>query len=205
MAETRIRARSALDGLAVPGRHGKARGEPGVTLGEIAGLSLASVIARKGKAEATAMAAKAAFGLDLPTTPRRVESGKIAFLWAGPDQWLAASREALKAGGFERQLAGLFAGSASLTEQSDGRTVIRIAGPRARDALAKGLPIDLHARAFRPGDTALTMGAHIGLQIWQIDEAPTYEIAVFCGFAGSFWHFLTEAAAEFGYRIAEFG
>ena len=205
MAETGIRARSALDGLALPGRHGKAGGEPGVTIGETTGLSLASVIARKGKAAIVAAAAKAALGIDLPSTPRRVGTGKVAFLWAGLDQWLAVSREALNPGEFETQLANLFAGSASVSEQSDGRTVIRIAGPNARDALAKGLPIDLHPRAFRPGDTALTLAAHIGLQIWQIDENPTYEIAVFRGFAGSFWHFLTEAAAEFGYRIVEPG
>ncbi len=205
MAETRNRARSALEGVALPGRHGKADGEPGVTIGEVAGLSLASVIARKGKAAVVTTAAKAAFGIDLPGNPRRVENGKIAFLWAGPDQWLAVSREALDPGALETRLAGLFARSASITEQSDGCTVIRIAGQRARDALAKGLPIDLHPRAFKPGDTALTLAAHIGLQIWQIDEAPTYEIAVFRGFAGSFWHFLTEAAAEFGYRIAEPG
>lgn len=205
MVELPIRARSALDGLALPGRHGRPDGEPGVTLAERTGLALASVIARKGKAAALAAAAKAAFGIELPTTPRRVENPDIAFLWAGPDQWLAASREMQGPGEFEKRLAGIFAGSASVTEQSDGRTVIRIAGPRARDALAKGLPIDLHARAFRPGDTALTLAAHIGLQIWQIDENPTYEIAVFRGFAGTFWHFLTEAAAEYGYRVAEPG
>ena len=203
MAESRIRARNALHGLALPGRRGRPDGEPGVTLAERTGLALASVIARKGKAAALAASAKAAFGFELPTTPRRVENGNIAFLWAGPDQWLAASRENQNPGEFEKRLAGIFAGSASLTEQSDGRAVIRIAGPHARDALAKGLPIDRHPRAFRPGDTALTLAAHIGLQIWQIDAAPTYEIAVFRGFAGSFWHFLIEAAAEYGYRIAE--
>jgi len=203
MAEPGIRSRSALDGLALPGRHGRPDGEPGVTIAECIGLALASVIARKGKAAALAASAKVAFGLELPTTPRRVENGKIAFLWAGPDQWLAASREKQDPGKFEKQLAGIFTGSASVAEQSDGRTVIRIAGPRARDVLAKGLPIDLHSRAFRPGDTALTLAAHIGLQIWQVDDAPTYEIAIFRGFARSFWHFLTGAATEYGYRIGE--
>jgi methylglutamate dehydrogenase subunit D len=31
--------------------------------------------------------------------------------------------------------------------------VLRITSPRVRDALAKGVAIDLHPRAFRPGDT----------------------------------------------------
>jgi sarcosine oxidase subunit gamma len=203
MAE--ILARSALDGLAKPGRHGMSQGEGGVSLMEVRGLSLATVIARKDKTAALLAAAKSAFGIDLPTTPRRVESGKIAFLWAGPDQWLAVTSENLPPGIFEKRLAEALAGAASVTEQSDGRTIIRVSGPRARDTLAKGLPIDLHPKAFKTGDTALTIGAHIGLQIWQLDEAPTYDLAVFRGFAGSFWHFLTHAAAEYGYRVGEPG
>ena len=108
----------------------------------------------------------------------------------------------MPAGELETRLAPVFAGLASVAEQSDGRTVLRIAGPKARDVLAKGLPIDLHPRVFRPGDTALTVAALIGVQIWQTNEAPTYELAVFRGFARSFWNFLTESAAEYGCEIA---
>lgn len=195
-------ARSALEGLYRPGRHGKAEGAPGVTLQELAKIALASVIARKGKATEASEAARRSFGVDLPQMPRRVLGRGIEFLWAGPGQWLALCRDGLPAGELESRLAAVFAGLASVSEQSDGRTVLRIAGPKARDVLAKGLPIDLHARAFRPNDTALTVAALIGVQIWQIDEAPSYELAVFRGFARGFWHFLTESAAEYGCEIA---
>jgi methylglutamate dehydrogenase subunit D len=201
MPEITLTARSAIEREAAPRRHGMAEGEPGVSLREIAGLALATVIARKGEAAAAADAAKDAFGIELPTTPRRVERDGIAFLWAGPEQWLAVAGPGRPPGRFETVLVGVFVGHASIAEQSDGRTVIRVSGPRARDALAKGLPIDLHPRAFKPGDTALTLAAHIGLQIWQLDAAPTYEIAVFRGFARSFWQFLLDAAAEYGCRI----
>jgi sarcosine oxidase subunit gamma len=70
-----------------------------------------------------------------------------------------------------------------------------------RDALAKGFPIDLHPRAFRTGFTAVTSAAHIGAQLWQIDDAPTYEIAVARGFALSFWHWLEASAAEYGIEL----
>ena len=201
MPEITLNARSAIEREAAPRRHGKPEGEPGVILREVAGLALATVIARKGEANAAAEAAKDAFGIELPATARRIERDGVAFLWAGPEQWLAVAGPGRPAGQFETMLAGVFDGHASVTEQSDGRTVIRVSGPRARDALAKGLPIDLHPRAFKPGDTALTLAAHIGLQIWQLDAAPTYEIAVFRGFARSFWHFLLDAAAEYGCRI----
>ena len=195
-------ARSALEGLPRSGRHGKAEGAPGVTLAELHGIALASVIARKGKAAEASEAAKCSFGVALPETPRRAAGKGVEFLWAGPGQWLALSREAMPAGEFEARLAAVFAGLASVAEQSDGRTVLRIGGPKARDLLAKGLPIDLHPRVFRPGDTALTVAALIGVQIWQVDEVPTYELAVFRGFARSFWHFLIESAAEYGCEIA---
>ena len=60
------------------------------------------------------------------------------------------------------------------------------------------MPIDLHPRAFKPGDTAVTCVAHIGVQLWQIDDAPTYEFAVARSLAQSFWHWLEASAAEYG-------
>jgi methylglutamate dehydrogenase subunit D len=201
MADVRTTARSALEGLLDPSRYSRTGAERAVVLAEVGNLALASVIARKGKSGEASEAARHSFGVELPHTPRRVEGKGIEFLWAGPDQWLALARGGFKAGEFESALAAVFSGLASVAEQSDGRSVIRIAGPRARDALAKGLPIDLHPRAFRPGDTALTVAALIGVQIWQIDEKPTYEIAVFRGFARNFWHLLAESAAEYGCEI----
>ena len=202
MAEAAPVARSALEGLYRPGRQGRAEGTPGVVLAELGTIALASVIARKGKAGQASEAARRSFGVELPETPRRTLGKGIEFLWAGPEQWLAVARDGLPPGELEARLAAVFAGLASVAEQSDGRTVLRISGPKSRDTLAKGLPIDLHPRVFRSGDTGLTVAALIGVQIWQIDETPTYEIAVFRGFARSFWHFLTEAAAEYGCEIA---
>ena len=71
--------------------------------------------------------------------------------------------------------------------------------------LAKGIAIDLHPRAFKPGDVALTIAAHIGVQLWQVDEAPTYEIAVPRSLAKSLWAWLSASAAEFGYEVASGG
>ena len=83
-------------------------------------------------------------------------------------------------------------------DQSDGRIILRVTGPRVRDALAKGVPIDLHPRAFRPGDAAITTVATIGVHLWQVDDAPTYELIVPRSFAVAFREWFDEAAAEFG-------
>ena len=117
-----------------------------------------------------------------------------ALVWAGPHQWLCMSE---KPDLVPRLAAGL-AGLAAVSDQSDARTVLRVSGPRSRDVLAKGCPIDLHPRAFAPGDAALTVIAHIGVHIWQFDAAPTYDVAVFRSMAASFWSWFEVAAAEFG-------
>ena len=161
---------------------------------------MTSIMLRKGQGTALAAAARAAFDTDLPQVPRCVEARGLAFAWAGPGQWLATA-----AGGdsdaLAAKLAAAFAGRASVTAQGDGRAVLRISGPRARDVLAKGLPLDLHERAFRPGDTALSVLAHMGVQITQIDGVPSYDILLMRSFAGSFWHWLTLSAAEYGYEV----
>ena len=92
---------------------------------------------------------------------------------------------------------------AMIADQSDGRCVLRLRGMKAREVLAKGIGIDLHARAFKPGDVALTLAAHVGVQLWQLDDAPTYEIAVARSLAGSLWAWLSASAAEFGYEVVD--
>lgn len=197
MADLALEPRSGLERLAVAGRHGRTAATPGVTLALRHELALASVMARKGSEAALARRVREAFGLDLLDTPRRMSAGPVAFTWAGPGHWLASS-EAQSGSAFEIHLRETLAGLASVIDQSDGHTILRVSGPRTRDALAKGVLIDLHPRAFGPGDTAVTTVAHIGARFWQIDESPTYEFAVFRSFAADFWRWLTEAAAEFG-------
>jgi methylglutamate dehydrogenase subunit D len=80
--------------------------------------------------------------------------------------------------------------------------VLRLTGPQARAVLAKGLPIDLHPRAFAPGSAATSTISLMGVQIWQVDDAPTYDLAFFRSVSASFWHWLTASAAEFGYEVA---
>jgi sarcosine oxidase subunit gamma len=79
--------------------------------------------------------------------------------------------------------------------------VLRLSGRNIRDALAKGCLIDLHPRAFRPGDVALTSIAHISVQLWVVDEA-TFELAVPRSMAMSFWSWLRASAAPYGVEVA---
>ncbi len=195
-----LTSRSALSGIAIPGRHGRKDGDPGVTLSERVDLGLASVMGRRGRAAALDEAVRAAYATDLPDSPRCVGGPAVAFVGTGAGQWLAVS-ERLANGALAADLARTLKGNASVSDQSDGRAVVRIRGPRARDVLAKGLPIDLHPSVFAPGSAATSIVSLMGVTLWQVDNAPTYDIAFFRSLAGSFWKWLADSAAEFGYDV----
>jgi sarcosine oxidase subunit gamma len=189
---------SALKGLAVPGRHGKANGEPGLVITERLGLGLATVAARKGAPVRAAV--KSSYGVDLPDDATVGQGPEVSFVGYGPGQWLAVS-ETFAGDALARDLKQRLKGLASVSDQSGGRTVLRLSGPRARDVLAKGLPIDLHPRAFGPGSAATSTISLMGVQLWQVDGAPTYDIALFRSLSASFWRWLTASEAEFGYEV----
>lgn len=182
-------------GIGAPGS------QAGITIRPRDDLATAIVMARKGQREALAGKIRAAFGIDLPAGPKRVASGAQAFVGMGPGQWLAVEE-----GGdtltFARRLTEAVGGTASVSDQSDSRAVLRLSGARARDVLAKGLAVDLHPRVFGPGDAALSSIALIGAHLWQVDDTPTYEISVFRSMAGSFADFIWSSAAEYGVALA---
>src|SRR5262249_11963962 len=128
---------SALAGAVAAGHYGRPSVCPGVVAREIRQPGLATVTARKGRRGDLMAAVRSGFDVDLPATPRRVVGEKIAFVWVGPDQWLAARRPAPEEG-MEALLAPL-ADLAALVDQSHGRTLLALTGSRVRDALAKGV------------------------------------------------------------------
>lgn len=191
-------ATSPLADLAVPGRLGRADGPAGLVLRERRGLALATVIARAG------VDRLGVDGLDLPETPRWVAAEGVTAVWAGPRQWLLLAEGGPAAGvapGFVPGLARALAGRASVADQSDGRTVLRLAGPAARATLAKLAGIDLHPDVFRPGDVALTRMAQLSVALWQVADDPVYDIACFSTFAASLWHALVSAGEAAGIDV----
>lgn len=191
---------SALAGLAVPGRFGKPDGEPGVLISERVGLGLATVAARKGQVDALKAAVAEAYGVDLPESSAVAQGPAVSFIGQGPGQWLAVS-ETLANEALARDLAQHIAGLASISDQSGGRTVLRVSGKRAREVLAKGLPIDLDPRAFPLGSAATSVISLMGVQLWQVDDTRSYDIAIFRSLSQSFWRWLTVSAGEFGYEV----
>jgi sarcosine oxidase subunit gamma len=199
MAENILAPQSPFEGLAAV-----ATGQ-GVTVSDREGVGLSTILVRKGQAAALAACVKDRFGIELPCTPRRVSNGRIAFIATGPESWLAVGEDCPDR--FSSSLRDAVGAHAAVVDQSDGYAVLRVSGPKVRDTLAKGVPIDLHARAFRTGDVAGTVVSHIGVTLWRLDDredgAPVFEIIVFRSLAGSFWDWLAESSAEFGLTVLE--
>ena len=199
MAEIMLKARTAFDGLLKPvGKSGTA----GVRVRERADLSLATVLVRKGQGGALASKVKDSLSLELPTTPARVASGDLAFVATGRGAWLAVR----EGGGYglAPELARTLDGLASVSDQTDGFAVLRLAGRNVRDVLAKGAHIDLHSDVFQVGAAAVTDASHIGITLWRLpDEGgdPVFEVGLFRSYAGSFWSWLEASAAEFGLAV----
>lgn len=126
-----------------------------------------------------------ALGLALPLdTCRSVANGVLRILWAGPDDWFVIAPRGQQDVVCARLRAALAGTHHAVTDVSSGYTVLQLAGAPAREVLAQGCPLDLHARAFREGDC---MGSHFfkaAVWLWQTDAAPSFELLVRRSFAG---------------------
>ncbi len=142
----------------------------------------------------------------LPTEPNTsAAKNAITALWQGPDQWLLTC-PADDLAFFLNTLRQALAGSHfALTEVTDGRIALALAGPSARDVLAKGCPLDLHPRTFKPGDCAQTLlaKANVLLHLRAADPPadPTFDLYVARSFAPYLWSWLEDAGLEYGVQV----
>ena len=144
-------------------------------------------------ADALAAAARAA-ALELPLVANKSSSGSgRTALWLGPDQWLIVAPPD-KAPQLEPALAGL---RASVTDVSDLRAALELAGPHAEDVLRKGCAIDLHPRVFQAGDCAVTALARVRVALHRAAATDSYLIYVERSYAHYLWDWLIDASREY--------
>jgi methylglutamate dehydrogenase subunit D len=202
MSDCTLTARAAFTGLPVASAALR-----GVLVADRDGRGLATVHARKGQIGALRQRVREHFGIELPSGPHRRASADVAFAATAPAAWLAMSEASDN--GFASSLKEAIGAVASVSDQSSGYALMRVTGPKLRDTLAKMLPIDLHERAFAPGDVASTLAAHVGITLWRLEDggdgSPVFEIAMFRSLAGSFWHAFVCSAAEFGLVVTKAG
>jgi sarcosine oxidase subunit gamma len=132
--------------------------------------------------------------ISLPVKPNTVaDNGSIRAYWLGPDEWLCVSVGQDAKSKFEsarRALAGLHG---TVTDVSSGYTMLKLSGSGSADVLAKGCGLDLHSRAFGPGQCAQTLIAKCPVLIEHPDE---FRIIVRRSYADYLWQWLLDAARQ---------
>ncbi|MEQ8966533.1 MAG: sarcosine oxidase subunit gamma family protein [Azospirillaceae bacterium] len=189
--------------------------EPAIRLAEIAHLGKLNLRGETGEDEAGDRSFMAAVGrvagLVLPTDPMTVRAVEgVTALWLGPDEWLLTTPPGaeidLKAR-LEEQLAGLHA---AVVDVTDNTTIIRLSGPRSRDVLMTACPLDLHARAFGPGQVKESVFAHVDVILHLVEEpegagergGAVFDLHVRRSFADYVWDRLEDAARPWGGAVA---
>lgn len=160
-----------------------------VTISENPDRAMASLTARKGKADAVRKAAKTALGLDVPGPGQCATSGDFTIWWTGPDQWMIdadhARYELLAA-----HIAQAIGPAASVTEQTDGWCRFDITGSRSVAMLERLCPVDV--QAMKPGQATRTLLHHLGCFV--ICSTTGFSLLGPRSSAGSLHHALIEAA-----------
>ena len=184
----------------VPAGHYGVESATGVSARVVANLAAATLMARKGKMAELIPAATAA-GLPLADAPKAVSGAGFEAVGTGPGKWLVFA-EGSDGAALRRRLEALATGLGAGTDQSDANLVLDISGPKVREALVKGVAVDIDPRAFQPGDAATTPVSHVGVTFWQRSDAPSYRFAVGNTFAPAFLRWLATSAAEYGFALS---
>ena len=141
-------------------------------------------------------------GARAPVAPNTVaRAGERAITWLGPDEWLVVSSPETREGVADRLEEALSGLHVAVNDISSGQTIIRLRGPRARDLLSKGCPLDFHPRVFEAGQCAQS---HIGKSnalIIQVDDEPTYDIIVRRSFADYLARWLLHSGMEYDIAV----
>jgi len=192
-----LQRKGPLDHLGLAARADTA-GENGIHL---TALPVPQIIELRGAwSDAFASAVHQTLGVNIPTaSPDTAKGGGLTVFWMGPDRWwLVGDGIVLPSVNELRQKLAAF--NAAAVETGDAFAAVEIAGPNARDALAKGCMIDLHPRVFQSGSVVQTNLAKVQITLYQSDEM-TYQIFARRSFAEYLWTWLEDAGVEYGVSI----
>lgn len=140
-----------------------------------------------------------ALGAELPVTVCSTHLGAdLKIVWAGPDDWFVMSKNREASDlmtALRKELAGQHC---AVTDVSGGYTVLDLSGPRVRELLAQGCPLDLHPRQFKTGQSAGSVFFKASVWLWQTSDTPSYELLVRNSFREYVWLMLELCTSESG-------
>lgn len=182
-----LRARSPLDGVALPPR-----------VRELPFQAQLDLRADPGDAALMTRLADV-LGTRPPTEPNRTaisDDGTRQVLWLGPDEWLVVAEPGTGPALESALRDALGEGRGAIVDVSANRTTLSVSGPRARDLLAFGCSIDIDERRFKPGHCVQTLLARANVIIVPVGPAvePAFRVLVRPSFAAYLAAWLSDAA-----------
>ena len=125
-----------------------------------------------------------------------VSNNDTRILWNGPKNWILVSK---KKDLLDEILKVFKETDFAVTDLSHSRSIIEIEGNMVYEVLKKGSPLDINK--LKSGDSANTVYNGITITLDFISNKPNI-IRIFClrSFGESFYHSITDASLEFGYK-----
>lgn len=195
-----VDAISALHQVFEAGDFGRETDTPEATLRQRRGLMIAQLCHWPDRDAAFARSVDEILALPVPAVGRASSGDAVALLAIGPETyWVVAETGAT--GLLATLRARLDSDTATVAELSQARCALRLSGPAARQVLAKGLPLDLHPRVLPIAGVAGSAVHGIDVVLHRSGEQ-AFDLYVLRSYAVSFWAWLTDSAAAFGYRVA---
>lgn len=139
-------------------------------------------------------------GLDGAVERALSSTPDLSLRYCGPGEWLVVS-EVDTPVGLMRRLDMLCGTQAHVVDQSDGRVLLRLSGPSARQILSKGIGVDLHPAAFALGGSANVLCGHIAINLSRTGD-DVFDLVVSRSFAESLFDDLVTMGRPFDLSAA---
>lgn len=140
-------------------------------------------------------------GQALPDIANTMTVGSHRVFWLGPNEWQIMTSSIDLSGLLARLRESLSGQHACVTDVSGGLVSFQLAGPAARDILARGCTLDLHVDKFRLGSCAQSGLAKANVLIGLIDDTPSFQIVVRRSFAEYLAQWLKAATRDYGVQF----
>ncbi len=145
-----------------------------------------------------------ATGVALPRKANSVESvGERRIFWLGPNEWLVRAEDGASSAIVDALRTSFAAQHASAVDLSESRAIITIAGPKARDFLARGISIDLHPRAFKVGECAQTGMSRCNILLHLTSDQPSFDLYVLRSFSDYLWRWIEATSIDYNTAIVD--
>lgn len=194
-----IERHSALEALLAQASQAHALAEPGVTLAERRPLAILQVSAFASTQTEAASHLSAALNIALPTANRLTSNLVLSVRLLAPGVWqiVGDAFATIQA----ETLRSALGGFATVVDLSHARTAITVCGVAAQRTLAKFCGLDLDLEQFPVNSATNTRFGHLGMTLARTDDANSFELLVFRGYAEHVFEQLIEAGAEFGLSV----